>query len=576
MSKAQRIFLVAIVLVLVGGLGAAMLWIGADHAQVRPTEIEPPVTPVIVPEPEKALDPVHLAVEPTQEYTSLDTTVVFALEVDLELMRAKNTPKADDAPALGTGATARLKGSISDMQGAGVRAQIEFIAGSNVGRTLYCDRNGNFGANDLYPGISVVRVAGSTIPGSMREVRLRQDRDTLLNIPYGRPAHLLGQVYDTESKLVAGAKVTMDGQVATTNDDGVFEFTNMTAGEVLCIVEKEGFAPYRELVSIAVGTKVDVGRFKFLLQRGARLQVSIAERVNGGKQAQLFLFPEVVEAQRKFPWQKVNPIAVWPGGTATIEDLPGGPVMLRLFHSGGIAKPPRSSVVLSPGETTTVTLHLEAAPVITGVVTDNGKPVASAVVRMEVPDRTQAMLALFGETSFLYLEGDVFPSLPPALQEIKSDARGEFMLASNEQISRVRYVTALSPDGKRTATAILKGGETSVELALQPIREGTSTLVIEMPGRIQPLPVKINVNGEPRDEQILSQKKELGIEKLPEGAWLVTVRWQGEVLLNRAPVDLGEEASIAVTLPEGAILGQDAETVLRAGKVPRAPRNGEK
>jgi hypothetical protein len=33
------------------------------------------------------------------------------------------------------------------------------------------------------------------------------------------PAHAR-QVFDTESKLIAGAKVTMDGQATTTDDNG--------------------------------------------------------------------------------------------------------------------------------------------------------------------------------------------------------------------------------------------------------------------------------------------------------------------------------------------------------------------
>jgi hypothetical protein len=566
LTTRQRILL-AFVSILVVGFGAGMWWLSRDEvsqAPVEPVVIDQPLTPV---ETDKRQEPTPLAVDDgdARGFESLDTTVVFPLKVELELARARNTPRAEGSPALGSGATARLKGSIMDGHGNGVRAQIEFIAGTNLGRVLYCDATGAFGAHDLYPGISIVRVAGPNIAGSMREVRLRQERESLLNISYALPAHVMGQVFDTENKLVAGAKVTMDGQATTTDDSGTFEFTNMTAGESLCIIEKEGFAPYREIVSIVVSSRVELGRFKFLLRRGARLVVSIEESINAGQAAQLYVLPEVADAQRKFPWQKVNPTPVWPGGTATIEDLPPGPVMLRLYHAGAVAKPARSSVVLAPGETSNVTMHLEPSPVLTGIVKDGGKPLVGAIVRLEAPDRVNAMLSVFGETNYLYLEGDVFPNLPPAVQEVKTDGRGEFTLNANEHVSRVRYLSVASDDRKRGKTVILKGGESRVDLVLEPIEPGEGVLEIEMDGRIQGLPVEVTINGEPREKQTLPGSKDLRIGNLPSGSWLVTITWSGEKLLTKAPVEIDDEATLSIELPKGAIFGQDEDTVRRSG-----------
>jgi hypothetical protein len=566
LSSTQKTLLIAVLVVLVSGVGAALWWIGRDSGPMHPVGVSAPLVPTLSPaEPPPPTEPARLAADDTTQatYGTLDTTVVFPLEVALELVHSMAVQRAEGAPPLGSGATARVSGSIKDAKGEGVRGEVAFVAGTNQGRVLYCDSTGSFGAKDLYPGISIVKVTGPATPGSMRELRLRQDRDSELNIFYGRPAHVFGQVFDADSKPVAGAKVTLDGQEATTLDNGVFEFTNMASGEVLAIVEKQGYAAYREILNVAGGTRVDVGQIKFLLQKSARLQVSITEPINAGEQALLFLLPEVAAGQRKFPWQRVNPVRIWPGGTTTIEDLPSGAVTLRLYHAGAVAKPVRSSVSLSPGETTVVTLHLEPSPVLTGVVTDGGKPVSGAIVRMEVPDRVHAMLSAFGESNYLYLENDVFPNLPPAVQEVSTNERGEYSMSANESISDVRYLTALSRDQKRIAQAVVKPGMARVDLALAAQDGGTGEIIVQMTDRIQPLPVKVRVNGAPRDPFDLPAGKDLHIGALPAGSWLVTIQWNGSVLASKQPVELRDEVSIQVKLPDGAIQGQDADTVKR-------------
>jgi hypothetical protein len=113
--------------------------------------------------------------------------------------------------------------------------------------------------------------------------------------------------------------------------------------------------------------------------------------------------------------------------------------MLRLYHAGGVAKPARSSVVLSPGETSNVTMHLEPSPVLTGIVKDGGKPLVGAIVRLEVPDRVNAMLSVFGESNYLYLEGDVFPN-PSAGRAGSEDGRPRRVHAQRE---RARIARAL-------------------------------------------------------------------------------------------------------------------------------------
>ena len=58
----------------------------------------------------------------------------------------------------------------------------------------------------------------------------------------------------------------------------------------------------------------------------------------------------------------------------------------------------------------------------------------------------------------------------------------------------------------------------------------------------------------------------LPIGALPSGSWLVSVTWNGESICKRVPVEIDGEATREIVLPEGAIVGQDADTVLRSGK----------
>lgn len=566
--RTRNASLLVLTLALVAALGA-VLW--------RATRSAPPPAPAEALQPAVASAPTEsvavddepnareLAPIEAETFESLETTVVWPLEVDLQLERAAHAPQAEGVPALGAGATAKLKGAILGSQGRGLRARVQFVAGANEGRVLYCDGLGNFGANDLQPGLSIVQVIASGFPGAQREVLLRANREQLLNLGFGRPAFVEGEVFDAGGKPLFGAKVTIDGQTSTTDEQGVFQFRAIASGEVIVLVEKNGFARYREKLTVPAGSRIEKGRLKYALDAAARLTISLEDPVNARQEALVFLMPTAFDGQRKFPWSSINPIKMWPGGTTTIEDLPRGSVTVRVFHSGARAKPASAPVTLAPGHTETLTLHLEPAPMIAGKVTDDGKPAAGAIVRLEAPDRTNAMLSVFGEANFLYLENEVFPSLPPAFQEVKADARGEFQLTAYEEVAGVRYVTASSSDGRRTAWSVVKPGDTRVELALLPAQGGAGELVMHLEGRLQPLPLRVTINGEPREMAALAPGKDLRIEGLAEGSWKLSVRWDASTLVSEQSLEVRPTASLEVDLPKGAIEGQDEETRRRAG-----------
>jgi len=87
-----------------------------------------------------------------------------------------------------------------------------------------------------------------------------------------------------------------------------------------------------------------------------------------------------------------------------------------------------------------------------------------------------------------------------------------------------------------------------------------------MDGRTQGLPVEVKVNGTPRDASVLPAHEDLKIDKLAPGGWKLTARWHGEPIVTDMPIELHEEVAIELVLPQGAVVGQDAETRKRAGK----------
>ena len=184
----------------------------------------------------------------------------------------------------GAGASATLSGRIlapsreGDVEGAGASAEIRFTAGANEGRVLRTDEKGRFGANDLYPGLSIVDVSGRGLLGARRELRLRQGKETLLNIPFGQPGKMQARVVDGEGEGVEGARVRVDGSSAVTGPDGGFYVGAIAAGQVLVEIEHPAFANYQELVWITSGRMSPPGDLVFTLQPACTLVVALQEQ----------------------------------------------------------------------------------------------------------------------------------------------------------------------------------------------------------------------------------------------------------------------------------------------------------
>lgn len=566
MSKLQKLLLLAALLG-VGGLAAAIYRFSDDapapavalHRDAQAPALEPSRAEAVG----RSAPADALVVQPTGPEAPA-TLVTKPLRLELELVRATGSLAAEDAQPRRSGARSKLRGGLFGSDQQGVAGDVEFVAGPNRGRTIETDPSGAFGANDLYPGLSVVQVHATGLPGAQREIRLRNDRETQLNIGFGRPATVYGEVIDRDGEAIPFATVTMDGQRATTDEKGVFYFPRMTSGEVLAVVQKPGYASYRETLNISAAHTIPIGKLRFLLEPGASLAVTVQERLGAADSSLLFLEPDQsLESpsalfQRKFPWHVVSPVSIPPGGTVTIEDLPAMRVRLRLAHPGARATPDLTTVNLSASGRTQVVLHLESAPMLRGkLVMPSGEPVRNALVRLEAPDQARATADILGAPLGI-LESEVRPNLPPAVQSTYTDGAGQFVFSSAEELFPVRYLTAEGPGGKGWAGRVVKKGDLSVELVLQEKAEGDATLKLETLPRTQALPLDVRIDGAPRELPLLEPGETLELGQLQPGVWRVQARWGSERLLDAVEIEIEEEAELFVPLPDAARTGAAA------------------
>jgi hypothetical protein len=456
-----------------------------------------------------------------------------------------------------------------------VAGKVSFTHGMNAGRTLYCNEQGAFGAADLYPGLSIVVTDGPGIGGSTREVLLRANKETLLNVSYDAPASMRGRVFDAnENKPLADVEVELDGQRTSTDAEGEFHFPAMTAGDkLLLVLKKDGYASYREILGVTRGSNVPRDRYLFQLRRAGGVRVTYSNAPS--KDAARLVFMKSVmfgahgefSGTRSYPWHLLNPTELKPGQSVEVRDLPEGDVDVRAYLQGCVAAPPTTRVSIRIGEIQDVVLHFEPAKQVHGRVLDPaGRPVERADVRLEAPDRTLALLNHLGQSS-AFLEAEVWPDFPPSVQCTVTGFDGTYALSACDQCAPTRYLIAESPDGRLRAVRAVKAHETEVDLTLSPDTGSLAKLSIEFPNRHQGLPVECALNGVPLVERVVPAGKPLLVENLDEGIWRLTATWNGEPLFSTPPqFPVRGETTFRVPLPSGAIDGQDVDTLQRAGR----------
>jgi hypothetical protein len=574
-SSKSSILIVALILILVGGVA---LWVLTDTAP--PEEVgSGAASPAVGARPLEdestvETDPRQGVGATIQPPNLVQTTVAWPVEVSLELVRAAHMPRAKGVPPLGTGRTAALRGRIQDKVERGVAAEIRFVGGANTGRALHANAEGEFGATDLLPGIAIVKVSGPGIPGSVREVHLRQTKEEVLFLSHGMPGSMHGTVYGPGNEPLAGVDVRLDGHPATTNEEGEFFYPSMTPGvNLVLVLRKEGYAHHFQRVAVAAGRRMTKGRYRYAMQPQASLQVAVPDRVGGPGKTQLILLPANTHVARAYPWWLVNPAEVIPGSSVRIDGLPPLKIAIRTFHDGALAEPADKRVTLRAGRVVNETIRLRPAPKLFGVVRDReGRFVEGARVTMEAPDRVGATMFHLGEMPS-FLNTEVVPSFPVAYRETYTDAYGRYLLSAWPGVAKGQYLIAESRDGELWAGQVVKPpsepGDQEIDLTLEPIAVGAGRLSIEFPGRTQGVPVEVTLNGEPLDPGVVPLGVPLVIEDVAEGTWRLRATWNGRPVIGGAgyqEFELRGDTEQSVHLPEGAIAGQDADTLLRTGR----------
>jgi len=516
------------------------------------------------------------------------TSVIHPLEVELTLLERGSIDALEGMLPVGTGASARIKGTLLPDRGALTTGTVTFTAGPNRGRVLTTDAEGNFGASDLYQGLSIVLIESDRGIRSEREVMLRQLGTSRLDVSLSRgdACVVRGYVRDRDEKPIGQVKVRMDAQETFTDEFGEFFFPRISPGKILTVVTSPGYASYREELYVPRSGAIEKDKLKFILDKGVSLQLSVEALVGAKGPSQAYIFPigvqrtNSVRGQRTFPWHLINPVEIPPGRTVTVDGLPGGHVSLMIFHPGGTGSPALTNKKLFVGRGNQHGFTLKAAPTLSGqVVEPDGSPAARAIVHLDAPNVGLATTKVM-QQKFTHNLSMVLPHLPSGRQTVECDGQGRFSLTLYPAISNGYYLSAISSDGTHEVRRSVGSGPNEIELKLQPVNRATGRLEIGLAGRFQGLPVKITRKGKPSDTVILEPGDPLIVDGLEPGVWRAEVWWNHDHLKSARQFDLSPtgEAFFAVVLPTGALEGQSAEERRRAGLPPSGaasvPSNG--
>lgn len=499
----------------------------------------------------------------------VSSSVAWPVEVELELLDAADVLRGEGLAPLGSGRSARLRGQVSVGDRVGVSAALEFVAGLNEGRRIESNAEGYFGAHDLYPGPALVRVSGAGIGGALREVRLLRDKETLLALAFGAPGSVGGVVFDEGGKPMADVQVELDGRSGVTDAEGVFRFGDIPGGmDVVLILRAQGYATQYQTIGVLAARSVSPDQYRFTMQRGGSLEVAVTRSAGEPGNARVLLSTGLAEVKQPWAWHLLGPYEVTPGSSVRIDDLPPTRLTVRVEQRGARALPAQATAMIRPNHVETLRFELEQAPALRGRVVDaEGLAVPDARVRLEAPDRAATTLGLLAMMPSDY-ELQFQPSFGPALSETVSDHQGGFVLTTWPDLVPSVYVVAESRDGRLRGGRAVRADAGEVELRLAPAQVGRARLEIDFGGRTQGLPVEVSINGELRPAVVLDVDQPLEIDGLAPGRWRLRARWNGELLMSgtgHVDFDLVEGLERrTLVLPQGAIQGQDQDTLERA------------
>ncbi len=516
----------------------------------------------------------------------LATTVAWPVEIELDLIAPIDVPVVAGVEALGSGKRARLRGQIFGRSGVGVRANLLLRSGLNAGTRIETASDGTFGPVDLYPGLAEIEVSAPGVPGSVRELRLATGQATDFNVSYGLPGVALGRVTDNGQKGIEGVEVELDGQKTLTDAEGNFRFADMTGGDNLLIVlKKQGYAARMRRVGIAAGRTTESDNLRFQLDPGCSLDVSVLDKAGVGDKAQVVILPANPDIERTFPWHRLAPLEVVAGSTLRLDDLPAARVTVRVYHHGAVAEPESDSITLRPGIRAVHQVHMRpvsssagskptaSAPQrdsvkrVYGQITDRtGTGISNARVVLEVPDRAAVANTYLGDPSGAgAIHREMIPALAQVAQTARTDSTGRYAFTVwTFYATSAHYLSAESPDGTLRGARLVRLPEEEANLVLEPVAKSSATLRLVFNGRTQALPVVASIDGQSLGQRVIPVDEDFVLEGLRQGTWNLTASWNATPVGGGGEFTLKGERAVELTLPAGAILGQDPDTLMRA------------
>ncbi len=506
---------------------------------------------------------------------SASSSVAWPVKLDLELIRPAHLPKAAGLAPLGSGASARLSGRLSRGD-APVVGRLTFTGGPNLGRVLECSSSGHFGAVDLYPGLAELQIVAPGLE-SVREVLLRSHALEQLNITYDFPGSVLGQVFDRDAKPLESVDVELDGQHVFTDQDGLFRFDTAYGGErVRLVLRKKGFATLSSVVGVATGRPLGKEHFTYTMYPAASLALQLGPRIGASGDSVVVIEPEVQGPNRIYPWHRISPLRMPPGTTRVLDDLPAMRITVRVFHEGALATPESATVYLREADLERHEVRFEPGPSIVGVVVDEqGRRMEGARVVCEAADRLGAQHQYLARTPF-ETAAEIMAAMPMGSGEVRTSHNGEFQLSAWPKFGNMRYLWAQSADGRRWGgRAVSTTDPGTIELVVKPVESGQWSVSIDLTGRHQGLPVIASIGGAAQPEVILPARKPLVLRGLSAGTWRVRASWNGEQILGAEgeSFELDGDHTHLIPTPDGAVQGQDEDTLLRAGRLGQLKSN---
>lgn len=110
---------------------------------------------------------------------------------------------------------------------------------------------------------------------------------------------------------------------------------------------------------------------------------------------------------------------------------------------------------------------------------------------------------------------------------------------------------------------------------VKPVESGQWSVSLDLAGRHQGVPVIASIGGAAQPEVILPARKPLVLRGLSAGTWRVRASWNGKPILGieGEEFELDGDHTHVIPTPEGAVQGQDEDTLLRAGRLGQLKSN---